>query len=124
MFKIIFCSQTMFAASKRLSIARLMKANKYVLKNHLDACAFFVRSFRLLALLISGNSFSNNAIFSLAESCENSLDKLSLISLIILTESNFLVFIYYLHRTLMLHSHFCNKGFEDRLHSRPGVFQL
>ena len=73
-----------------------MKANKYVLKNHLDACAFFVRSFRLLALLISGNSFSNNAIFSLAESCENSLDKLSLISLIILTESNFLVFIYYI----------------------------
>jgi len=30
-----------------------MKANKYVLKNHLDACAFFIRSFRLLALLIS-----------------------------------------------------------------------
>ena len=53
MFKIPFCSQTMFAASKRLSIARLMKANKYVLKNHLDACAFFIRSFRLLALLIS-----------------------------------------------------------------------
>ena len=124
MFKIPFCSQTMFAASTRLSIARLMKANKYVLKNHLDACAFFVRSFRLLALLISGNSFSNNAIFSLAESCENSLDKLSLISLIILTESNFLVFIYYLHRTLMLHSHFCKKGFKDRLHSRLGVFQL
>jgi len=53
MFKIPFCSQTMFAASTRLSIARLMKANKYVLKNHLDACAFFIRSFRLLALLIS-----------------------------------------------------------------------
>jgi len=78
MFKTTFCSQTIFAASMRLTIARLMKANKYVLKNHLAACAFFIRSFRLLALLISGKSFSSNAIFSLAESCENSLDKLSL----------------------------------------------
>ena len=54
-------------------------------------------SFRCFLIFTSGNSFSSKSIFSLAESLEKSFESFSLISLIIFTESNFLVFINYLH---------------------------